>query len=54
VKTIHEEVMVCVAHDTENCHECNKTVCVGLMGDQSVSVLRDTGCSTVVLKRESG
>jgi len=21
VKTIHEEVIVCVAHDTENCHE---------------------------------
>jgi len=27
-------------------------VCIGLMGDQSVSVLRDTGCSTVVVKRE--
>ena len=26
VKTIHEEVMVCVAHDRESyCHECNKT-----------------------------
>ena len=25
MKTIHEEVMVCVAHDRENCHECNKT-----------------------------
>ena len=24
-KTIHEEVIVCVAHDRENCHECNKT-----------------------------
>jgi len=87
VKTIHEEVMVCVAHDRENCSECVRTakkchavlaseltlecgcklpvvadacqvhnermpVCIGLMGDQSVSVLRDTGHSTVVLKRE--
>jgi len=87
VKTIHEEVMVCVAHDTENCTECTRTtkkchamlaseltlecgcklpvvadvcqvhnermpVCTGLMGDQSVSVLRDTGCSTVVVKSE--
>ena len=87
VKTIHEEVIVCVAHDRENCHECNKTakkchamlaseltldcgcklpvladacqvhnermpVCIGFIGDQSVSVLRDTGCSTVVVKRE--
>ena len=25
VKTIHEEVMVCVAHDRQNCHKCNKT-----------------------------
>jgi len=25
VKTIHEEVMVCVAHDRENCSECVKT-----------------------------
>jgi len=25
VKTIHEEVMVCVAHDRENCFECTKT-----------------------------
>ena len=24
-KTIHEEVMVCVAHDRQNCNECNKT-----------------------------
>ena len=87
MNTIHEEVMVCVAHDRENCHECNRTakkchamlaaeltlecgcklpvvadasqvhnermpVCIGLMGDQSVSVLRDTGCSTVMVKRE--
>jgi len=87
VKTTHEEVMVCVAHDKENCHKCNRTaerchtmlaseltlecgcklpvvsdacqvhnermpVCIGLMGDQSVSVLRDTGCSTVVVNRE--
>jgi len=80
---------VCVAHDRENCHECNRTaktchamlaselalhaecgcklpvvtdacqvhnermpVCIGLMGDQSVSVLRDTLCSTAVVKRE--
>jgi len=27
-------------------------VCTGMMGGQSVSVLRDTGCSTVVVKRE--
>jgi len=87
VKTIHEEVMVCVAHDRENCHECMRTakkchamlaseltlecgcklpvvadacqvhnermpVCIGLMGDHSVSMLRDTGCSTVVVKTE--
>ena len=87
VKTIHEEVIVCVAHDRENCSECVRTVkkchamlaseltlecgcklpvdadachvhnermpvCTGLMGNQSVSVLRDTGCSTVVVKRE--
>jgi len=87
VKTIHEEVMVCVAHDRENCSECARTakkcratlaseltlecgcklpdvadacqvhnermpVCIGLMGDQSVSVLRDTGRSTLVVKRE--
>ena len=25
VNTIHEEVMVCVAHDTENCSECVRT-----------------------------
>jgi len=25
VKTIYEKVMVCVAHDKQNCHECNKT-----------------------------
>ena len=25
VKTIHEEVMVCVAHDRDNCSECVKT-----------------------------
>jgi len=25
VKTIHEEVMVCVAHDRENCSECMRT-----------------------------
>ena len=25
VKTIHEEVMVCVAHDRENCSECVRT-----------------------------
>jgi len=87
VKTIHEEVMMSVVHDTENCQECNRTakkchamlaseltlecgcklpivadacqvhnermtVCIGMMGGHSVSVLRDTGCSTVVVKRE--
>jgi len=25
VKTIHEEVKVCVAHDRENCFECVRT-----------------------------
>ena len=25
VKTIHEEVMVCVEHDRENCSECVRT-----------------------------
>jgi len=87
VKTIHEEVMVCIAHNRESCPECVRTakkchamlaselilecgcklpavadacqvhnermpVCIGMMGGQSVSVLRDTGCSTVVVKRE--
>jgi len=87
VKTIHEELMVCVTHDRENCTECVRTakkcqtmlaseltlecgckfpvvadacevhnermpVCIGLIGDQTVSVLRDTGCSAVVVKRE--
>ena len=33
-------------------HNARIPVCIGLMGDQSVSVLRDTGCSTVVVKRE--
>ena len=33
-------------------HDERMPVCIGLMGDQSVSVLRDTGCSTVVVKRE--
>jgi len=87
VKTIHEEVMVCVAHDRKNCSESMRTakkchtmlaseltlecgcklplvadacqvhnermpVCIGMMGGQSVSRLRDTGCSTVVVKKE--
>ena len=87
VKTIHEEVMVCIVHNTESCPECVRTakkchailaseltlecgcklpvvadacqvhnqrmpVCIGMMGGQSVSVLRDTGCSTEVVKRE--
>jgi len=87
VKTVHEEVMVCIAHDRESCSECVRTakkchatvaseltlecgcklpvvvvacqvhiermpVCIGMMGDQSFSVLRDTVCSTVVVKRE--
>jgi len=88
VKTVHEEVMVCNAHNRESCPECVRTakkchamlasewtlecgcklpviadacqvhnermpVCIGTMGDQSVSVLRDTGCSpTVVVKRK--
>jgi len=25
VKTIHEEVMACVAHDTDNCSKCERT-----------------------------
>jgi len=84
VKTVHEEVMVCNAHNRECCHERNTTaekchamlaseltvecgckllvvadawqvhnermpVCIGMMGGQSVSVLRDTGCSTVAV-----
>jgi len=87
VKTVHEEMMMCVVHDRENCQERNRTakkcramlasewtlececklpvvadacqvhnermsICIGMMGGQSVSVLRDTGCSTVVAKRE--
>jgi len=27
-------------------------VCIGMIGNQNVSVLRDTGCSTVVVKRD--
>ena len=27
-------------------------VCIGMIGDQNVSVLRDTGCSAVVVKRD--
>ena len=40
--------------DADACHVHNERmpVCTGLMGNQSVSVLRDTGCSTVVVKRE--
>jgi len=90
VKTIHEEMMVCIAHDRENFRECmslmrtpkkchamlaseltlesgcklpvvadachvhneRMPVCLGLMGNQSVSVLSDAGCSTVVVKRK--
>jgi len=33
-------------------HNERMPVCIGMVGDQSVSVLRDTGCSTVVVKRE--
>ena len=33
-------------------HNERMPVCIGLMGDQSVSVLRDTGRSTLVVKRE--
>jgi len=25
LKAIHEEVIICVVHDTEDCHECNRT-----------------------------
>jgi len=27
-------------------------VCIGMMGSQGVSVLRDTGCSTALVNRE--
>jgi len=33
-------------------HNERMPVCIGLMGDQSVSMLRDAGCSTLVVKRE--
>jgi len=87
VKTIHEGVVECIAHDMENCSVCVRTakkchvmlaseltlkcgcklpvvadacqvhnermpVCIVMMGDQSVSVLRDAGCSTVLVKRK--
>ena len=41
-----------VVADACQVHNERMPVCIGLMGDQSVSVLRDTGCSTVVVKRE--
>ena len=87
LKTVHDSVMQCTAHDREACGECTKSVkkchamlnaevtlecdcklpviadacqsykermpvCIGMIGDQNVSVLRDTGCSTVVVKRD--
>jgi len=41
-----------VVADACQVHNERMPVCIGLMGDQSVSVLRDTGCSTVVVKGE--
>jgi len=41
-----------VVADACQVHDERMPVCIGLMGDHSVSVLRDTGCSTVVVKRE--
>jgi len=41
-----------VAADDCQVYNVRMPVCIGLMGDQSVSVLRDTGCSTIVVNRE--
>ena len=43
-----------VVADACQVHNERMSVCIGLMGEQSVSVLRDTGCSTVVVKRVGG
>jgi len=41
-----------VVADACQVHNERMPVCIGMMGGQSVSVLSDTGCSTVVVKRE--
>jgi len=41
-----------VVADACQVHNERMPVCIGMTGDQSVSVLRDTGCSTLVVKRE--
>jgi len=45
-------MQVAVVADASQIHKERMPACIGLMGDQSVSVLRDAGCSTVVAKRE--
>jgi len=41
-----------VVADACQVHNERMPVCIEMMGGQSVSVLRDTGCSTVVVKTE--
>jgi len=41
-----------VVADACQVHNERIHVCIGLMGGQSISVLRDTCCSTVLVKRE--
>jgi len=41
-----------VVADACQVHNERMPVCIRLMADQSVSVLADTGCSTVVVKRD--
>jgi len=41
-----------VVADACQVHNETMPVCIGMTGGQSVSILRDTGCSTVVVKRE--
>ena len=41
-----------VVADACQVHNERMPICIGMMRGQSVSVLRDTGCSTVVVERE--
>ena len=48
VKTIHEDVMVCTAHNRESCHECNTTAkkCHAMLASE---LTLECGCKLPVI-----